>query len=84
MMSVDGSYIINAFNMLRPAISRQLSQGFVNPFPSLRWCFLSFASSGTAPDSAEDDIVAAYRAAAAAELDILLELGGAFSRAWFR
>ncbi len=62
--------------MLRPAISRQLSQGLVKPFPSLRWCFLSFASSGTAPVIDDDDMVAAYNAAAIAELDILLELRG--------
>ncbi len=68
--------------MLKPAISRQLSQGFVKPFPSFRWCFLSQVSSGTAPDNADDDTVAAYRAAAVAELDILLELGEAFPRAW--
>ena len=75
--------MISAFMMLQAPISRQLSHGLVKPLPSLRWCFLSFVSSGTAPDSAEDDIVAAYRAAAAAELDILLDLRGGFGGVCF-
>lgn len=74
------SYMTIAFKILMPAISRQLSQGLVKPLPSLRWCLLSLASSGTAPIIEDDDIVATYRAAAVAELDILFELRRGLSR----
>ena len=61
---------IISFPIDGPAISFQLSHGLLKPFPSLLWCCLSLASSGVAPVIVELETVAAYRAAAVAELAI--------------
>ena len=68
------AYFTIAQPMAGPLKSRQLSQGLSKPLPSLRWCLLSLVSSGTAPVIEAGDMVAAYSAAAAPELDILGEV----------
>lgn len=57
-----------------PDTSRQLFHGFMKPFPSFKWCRFSLASSGTTPGVEDAEIVAAYRTAEVAEVDILMLL----------
>lgn len=64
-------YHIIVAPILGPENSLQLSQGFVNPFPSFKWCAFAAESSGTAPSVEGGLIEHAYSAAAVMLADIV-------------
>ena len=69
----QSAYIIIALPMAGPLRSNHESHGFMKPGPPLTWCFLSTVSDGVASALDDRDIVAAYRSALDAELDILVK-----------